>query len=98
MTRTKSNFDVAIDQAQEVVFRNLIFEPEIVEQRLRAGVASHHEQQSSERGYEQQHQQLWPAYNVNPASQQALSQGPFQQTRLFSTVTLGLHPETPLSG
>ena len=41
---------MAIDEAQKVVLRNLIFDAEIIEQRLRAGVMSHHEQQASERG------------------------------------------------
>ena len=32
-----------LDQAQQMIFRNLIFEPEVVKQRFRAGVVSHHE-------------------------------------------------------
>jgi len=38
---------------------------------------SHHEQQASEHGDEQQH--LWPAYNLNLAPPQASTQGLFQQ-------------------
>jgi hypothetical protein len=47
---------------------------------------SHHEQQASKCGGEQQHRELWPAYNVNLAPLQASIEGLFQQTRLFSTV------------
>ncbi len=64
-----------------MALRNLIFESEIVEQRLRAGLTSHHEQQASEHGDRQQYQELWPAYNVIVASEQASSEGLFQQTQ-----------------
>src|SRR6266851_3317957 len=69
-----------------MIFRNLIFEPEIVKQRLRAGMVSHHEQQASKWNGEQQHRALWPAYNLNLAPPQASTEGLFQQTRLFSSV------------
>jgi hypothetical protein len=55
---------VLVHGKQQMVFRNLIFDTEVVEQRLRAGMASHHEQQASELGDEQQHHELWPAYNL----------------------------------
>jgi hypothetical protein len=42
---------------------------------------SHHEQQASEHGDEQQHQELSPAYNRNPAPPQASTQGLSQQVR-----------------
>src|SRR6266404_3799793 len=71
-----------------MIFRNLIFEPEVVKQRLRAGMVSHHEQQASKWNGEQQHRVLWPAYNANVAPPQASTEGLFQQTRLFSTVIL----------
>ena len=64
-----------------MILRNLIFDPEIVEQRLRARVMSHHEQQASERGNEQQHHELWPAYNLTLVWEQASSQVLFQQQR-----------------
>jgi len=38
----KFELDVAIDQAQQMIFRNLIFEPEVVKQQFRAGMVSHH--------------------------------------------------------
>src|SRR5262249_3530182 len=66
-----------------MIFRNLIFEAEIVEKRLRAGMVSHHERQASKRCSEQQHR--WPAYNVNVAPLQALTERLFQHTRLIST-------------
>src|SRR6266436_1555482 len=69
-----------------MIFRNLIFEPEVVKQRLRAGMVSHHKQQASKCNGEQQHRVLWPAYNLNIAPPQASIEGLFQQTRLFSTV------------
>src|SRR5215470_5749917 len=76
--------DVPIDQAQQMIFRNLILKAEVVKQRLRAGVMSHHEQQASERGDEQQHRELLPAYNVNRAALQESTQGLFQQPRLVT--------------
>jgi len=80
--------DVAINEAQEMILRNLIFYSEIVEQRLRARVMSHHEQQASERGNEQQHHELWPAYNLTLVREQASSQVLFQQQRDLSPVKL----------
>src|SRR5207244_11307227 len=66
-----------------MIFRNLIFEPEVVKQRLRAGMVSHHEQQASKCNGEQQHRVLWPAYNLNIAPPQASTEGLFQQTQAF---------------
>ena len=40
----KVETDVTIDEAQQMVFGDLIFNAEVVKQRLRAGVLSHHEQ------------------------------------------------------
>src|SRR2546429_44036 len=71
-----------------MIFRNLIFEPEVVKQRLRAGMVSHHEQQASKWNGEQQHRVLWPAYNPNIAPPQASTEGLFQQTRLVSTLPI----------
>src|SRR5437660_1495207 len=68
-----------------MIFRNLIFEPEVVKQRLRAGMVSHHEQQASKCNGEQQHRALWPAYNLNIAPPQASTEGLFQQTRLIAS-------------
>src|SRR5215470_9669856 len=78
-----------------MVFWNLIFNPEVVEQRLRAGVRSHHEQQASERGQQPQHHKLWPAYNVTSVQEQASSRVLFQQTRvILPTVQAALEPVT----
>jgi hypothetical protein len=75
-----------------MIFRNLIFEPKVIKQRLRAGMVPHHKQQASECDGEQQHRKLWPAYNPNIAPPQAPTEGLFQQTRLFSTLfTPGVH-------
>src|SRR6266496_4659738 len=60
----KIETDVAVDQAQQVVFRNLIFDAEVVEQRLRTLVLPHHEQPASEDGNCLQHHELSSAYNV----------------------------------
>lgn len=38
----KIETDVAADEAQQMVFRNLIFDAQVVEQRLRAGALPHH--------------------------------------------------------
>src|SRR5213080_934967 len=67
-----------------MIFRNLIFEPEVVKQRLRAGMVSHHEQQASKCNGEQQHRVLWPAYNLNIAPPQASTEGLFQQTQALA--------------
>jgi hypothetical protein len=65
-----------------MIFRNLIFQAEVVIQRLPAGLVSHHEQQASECEDKQRHRELWPAYNPNLAPPQASTEGLFQQTRL----------------
>src|SRR5438046_8788738 len=39
--------DVLVDQPQQMVFGNLIFQAEVVEQRLTPAVVSHHDQQAS---------------------------------------------------
>jgi len=54
-------------------------------------MVSHHAQQASKCNGEQQHRELWPAYNPNVVPPQASTEGLFQQTRLVSTViTSGL--------
>jgi len=45
----KLEADVLGDQPQEMGFRNLVFQAEIVEQRFRAVVLPHHDQQPSDR-------------------------------------------------
>jgi predicted 2-oxoglutarate/Fe(II)-dependent dioxygenase YbiX len=44
----KLKTDVLIDQPQQMVIGNLIFQTEVVEQRFRAIVLPHHDQQASE--------------------------------------------------
>ena len=44
----ESKADVLFDESQQVVFRNLIFQAEVVEQRFRAVVLPHHDQQASD--------------------------------------------------
>jgi hypothetical protein len=46
----KVETDVTIDEAQQMVFGDLIFNAEVVKQRLRAGVLSHHAAEASENG------------------------------------------------
>src|SRR6266566_3120584 len=72
-----------------MIFRNLIFEPEVVKQRLRAGMVSHHKQQASKCNGEQQHRVLWPAYNLNIAPPQASTEGLFQQTQAITPTITG---------
>jgi hypothetical protein len=40
--------DVLLDQSEQMIFGNLIFQTEIVEQRFRAVVLSHRDQQASD--------------------------------------------------
>jgi hypothetical protein len=40
--------NVLLDQPQQMVFRNLIFQAEAVEQRFGAVVLAHHDQQASD--------------------------------------------------
>src|SRR5215469_12324875 len=49
-------------------------------------MVSHHEQQASEHGDEQQHRELWPAYSVNSAALQESTQRLFQQTQAIAQV------------
>ena len=44
----KGKADVFFDQPQQVGLRNLIFQAEVVEQRFRAVVLPHHDQQASD--------------------------------------------------
>jgi hypothetical protein len=44
-----------VDEPQQMVFGNLIFQAELVEQRFGAGVVPHHDQQASEDGNPAQH-------------------------------------------
>jgi hypothetical protein len=44
----KLKTDVLVDQPQQMVFGNLIFQAELVEQRFGPGVVPHHDQQASE--------------------------------------------------
>src|SRR5215468_5087910 len=69
-----------------MIFRNVIFQLEVIKQRLSAGLVSHHGQ-ASKANREQQHRVLWPAYNPNLATRQASTKGLFQQTRLLSIAT-----------
>ena len=43
----KLETDVLVDQPQQMMFGNSIFQPEVVEQWLRAVVLPHHDQQAS---------------------------------------------------
>src|SRR6202040_1026409 len=49
--------DVPVKETQQVVFRNLIFNAKVVEQRLGTGVLSHHNPQASVNGDEEEHRQ-----------------------------------------
>jgi len=59
----KIESDVTVDRSQQMVFGNLVFDLEVIEQLLRAGVVRRHEQQASEQ-CDQQHRELRPAYNL----------------------------------
>ena len=47
-----------IDEPQQMVFRNLIFQPEVLEQRFGAVVLSHHDQQASDDQNQTEHGQM----------------------------------------
>ncbi len=49
------------NESQQVGFRNLIFQPEIVEQRFRAVVLPHHDQQASDDQNQTEHGQILPS-------------------------------------
>jgi len=86
---------VLINLAQQMIFRNLIFEAEVVKQRLPAGMVSHHEQQASECEDKQRHRELWPAYNANLAPPQASTEGLFQQTQALGQAYVVCSPKIP---
>src|SRR4030081_3254235 len=46
--RDEGKADVLFDESQQVGFRNLIFQAEVVEQRFRVVVLPHHDQQASD--------------------------------------------------
>src|ERR1043165_3756321 len=43
----KLETDVLVDESQQMILRNLIFQAEVIEQRLTAGMVPHHDQQAS---------------------------------------------------
>src|ERR1019366_4487765 len=60
--------DMAVHQTQEVVFRDVIFQTEVVKQGFGTGVLPHHDQQASENGDPAQHaQHSYCLYRNSPA-------------------------------
>ena len=58
----KLKADVLIDQSKQMILWNLIFQAEVVEQRLTAGVMSHQDQQASDDRNPAQHgKELFPS-------------------------------------
>src|SRR4029077_7698230 len=49
--------DVPVNETEQVVFRNLIFNAKVVEQRLGTSVLSHHNRQASVNGDDEEHRQ-----------------------------------------
>jgi hypothetical protein len=49
--------DVPIDKPQKMVLGDVIFQAKVVKQRLRTGVLTHHDEQASENGNQENHQQ-----------------------------------------
>jgi len=61
--------DVLVDEPQQVGFRNLIFQTEVVEQRFRAVVLPHHDQQASEDGNPVKHVEVLTCFRqISPAN------------------------------
>src|ERR1039458_7624795 len=54
----KLKTDVFFDQSQQVGFRNLIFQAEVIEQRFGAVVLPHHDQQASDDQNQPEHGQM----------------------------------------
>ena len=75
-----------------MILRNVIFQLEVIKQRLPAGLVSR-DVQVSKANREQQHRVLWPAYNPNLKTRQASTEGLFQQTRLVFVTYL--RPNSP---
>src|SRR6201988_2398022 len=78
--------DVPVDETEEVVFRNLIFDAKVIEQRLGTGVLSHHNPQASVNGDEEKHRQNARSYRRCCQHFSSHSRRLFQQPPLFSTV------------
>jgi len=55
--------DVLVDQPQQMSFRNLIFQAEVIEQRFGAVVLPHHDQQASDDENPTQHRRM-PSSNT----------------------------------
>jgi|SRR5580698_7217935 hypothetical protein len=51
----ETEVDMLINQPQQMILWNLIFQSEVVEERFRARVLTHHERYSSDNGDPQQH-------------------------------------------
>src|ERR1700756_1792996 len=47
LVMNKTEVNVLVNRSQQMVLWNLLFQAEVVEQRFRAGVPTHHERQSS---------------------------------------------------
>jgi hypothetical protein len=69
-----------------VVFRNLIFNAKVVEQRLGTGVLSHHNPQASVNGDEEEHQQNACSYRRCCNSSVRIHEDFFNTYILFATV------------
>ena len=74
-----------------MILRNVIFQLEVIKQRLPAGLVSRDDQVS--KANREQHRVLWPAYNPNLKTRQASTEGLFQQTRLVFVTYL--RPNSP---
>jgi hypothetical protein len=60
---------VLVNEPQQMIFGNLIFEAEVVKQGFRAGVVSHHEQQASKYRNRVQHEKELPCFHqISPAN------------------------------
>jgi hypothetical protein len=70
----KVETEATMDEAHQMVFGDLIFSAEVVNQRLRAGVLSHRAAQASENGDAAQPQELSSAYNLPALRSQASTQ------------------------
>jgi hypothetical protein len=90
--------DVPVNETEQVVFRNLIFDAKVVEQRLETGVLSHHNPQASVIGYEEEHRQNAWSYKRCCQHFSLHSRRLFQHPPLFATVIWKLRLALILAG
>jgi hypothetical protein len=86
----KLETDVLIDQPQQVGFRDLVFQTEVIEQRFGAVVLPHHDQQASEDRNQTEHGRMLSSNMLPPILIPLIE-------ATFSTPT-GIYTHNPVGG